>query len=498
MPSVDILPFARGRIFSVSSAAPFAAVLSQDRRFIDSTKQLVSFFEHVDAKLKTEIRRNRESPKEGKSKMRVCNTASTSWKSASVQYMRHHGWPVLRGGVEVTRACISDVFGVKDMDWQRKMTDGVVEDLVVQRATSMRQHAREMMKQSVRNWSAIEVAMNFPFYRGSQICLLNNAVGFRIRGKWYTATQITNHAKSNWVRDGDRIYVTENMRVEDGKLVSARMTLPINPGVGEVHNVSTLATTVISKWAGAAEPSMFRPMIIERNTAILDAMEKAGHEVQQMEDATSASNLAILAFPLFLNVVPIALVANVSRMRMVLYVIASDILTALPMLIKGVEIVLIAGREFQSAMTRMGDPTRDGSETSVAAEVWVASCQTRRGVRGVGVTLICVSLGLMVLGVVLEFVARWYMGHRKVVRRRRGFGREVRVVDGVGVAGCGCAEGADPWSGRTSVDEEWWVEFERTIAAEEGAARARVAHGRDVEGDPADANGGGGGGLVRE
>lgn len=104
-----------------------------------------------------------------------------------------------------------------------------------------------------RNWTHAENRVPNPFDRGALECHLDHNTAFRINGKWYLATGITNAPSAVWLRDYERAYMDEYIRkADDGQLESARMTVPIEAGDGE--EATDQATTVIARWAGAAQP----------------------------------------------------------------------------------------------------------------------------------------------------------------------------------------------------------------------------------------------------
>lgn len=213
------------------------------------------------------------------------------------------------------------------------------------------------------------------------------------------------------------------------------MTLPLHPGTGEVHAVVADSTTVFSMRAGPAHPSQFYPQALESNPALTDALDQGGEHVQQVEDAIAISNIAILALPMVLTLVPIAAIADVSRTRMVLYLILSDVLTTVPMGIKGVELLLIAKQEFIGTVTRMSDTAADKMENTAVSELWVAQCGIRASVKPYGIAFVTVSVVMLVLGVVSEVIARWWIGKR-ARRKQVVLADGGKMVDGVaGVAG---------------------------------------------------------------
>lgn len=123
------------------------------------------------------------------------------------------------------------------------------------------------------------------------------------------------------------------------------------------------------------------------------------------DDAITPSNLAIFAMRMLLTLVPLALMTKKGRKRIIFYMMLSDILTALPMLIEGVELLQIAHSQFNEVVCRVGETS---GETDVVAKTWVAKCRVRRNSRSIGIALVTVCLVSMAFGLALEIWSkRW-------------------------------------------------------------------------------------------
>lgn len=129
-----------------------------------------------------------------------------------------------------------------------------------------------------------------------------------------------------------------------------------------------------------------------------------------------------------MNLVPIALVADVSRTTLLVYVFMSSVLTALPMGIKGVELLMTADKRFESVVTRMSDASVE--EESIVAEMWVVECRTMEEVRPIALAHVIVAFVMMVVGVVLEVVARVVMWRGTPWVRRKEWDEEEGFLDG--------------------------------------------------------------------
>lgn len=258
------------------------------------------------------------------------------------------------------------------------------------------------------------------------------------------------------------------------------MTLPLNPGSGTAHHVVTDATTSIATWQGAPHPSQFHSVNLEDNLALQAALDASDHHVRQLDDAVTPSNIAILALPLVLCLLPIALFADVRPKAMLLYAMLSDVLTALPMAIKGAELLSISKRRFAAHVTRLGD-TSSSNEISVAAELWVCVCRTRADTRPTGVAFVSVAIVTMVTGLVLEVVARRWMRRcpvlGKLVAVRQGF-EDFRENEMVKDALAELSNNPKGKPHRGSQGASWWTEeFGSTLTEELDEECVQVAPG---------------------
>lgn len=114
---------------------------------------------------------------------------------------------------------------------------------------------------------------------------------------------------------------------------------------------------------------------------------------------------------------PIALWEDVSVLATALYAIATDIVSVLPIAIKGVELVIYGSQRryaFNAGMYYMNQ-----IEHPSIAETWVAECEMKPFVRQKGIGLLAVAAISMVPGIVLEVAARRLVKKRKQEHRAR-------------------------------------------------------------------------------
>lgn len=120
-------------------------------------------------------------------------------------------------------------------------------------------------------------------------------------------------------------------------------------------------------------------------------------------DSDIASNLAILILPTFLALVPLSLFQDVGTGVTVIYVLFTDVISVLPVGIKGVELLELATHVYYS---RSAYVYGSAQSPILAVEMWVSSCRLRPFVRIRGIILLVIAGVATIGGIVLEFVVK--------------------------------------------------------------------------------------------
>lgn len=422
----------RGRIFFQSDKAPIANILGKESSFINCTLTVTNHFENVER----HIRHVSSKPSDNQTSLEICNSVNAGWSRAVNAVSRSNGW------ITPLSRCTSDVIGVpSDAPPSQQLKRASIPSLLpsanrietksqqlrlanrqtrsrspsasqVQDALQARVEVasnlstlKQIRENLVSNWSYLEFRGNDSTTRQTVQCYLHFAVGFRIDDLWHLSISYLNHPQAHWVRDGDRLVVTEYVRVDanSNKLISTNLSLPINPVNGTDHVYVTNATTRLVIRAGSSSTSAFMRQTVEESEAFREAFELSQYTVHHAEDALLWSNLAIISLPLILNLMPVSLVTRITSWRMVFYIIISDLIGAIPMLIKGIEILVISKQSFTSMFTRMSDI----NQSIVTAETWTSQCFPRENFGRSGTLLICIAVSTSFLGIVIELVVNF-------------------------------------------------------------------------------------------
>ncbi len=135
------------------------------------------------------------------------------------------------------------------------------------------------------------------------------------------------------------------------------------------------------------------------------------HEKELVEDSDTFSSLAILLLPAALALVPLGLFQDVSLSLALLYTLATDVVSVLPVAIKGVELLVYTSKTHYATVSNV---LGAGTEKDVAvAETWVASCAMKNAYREKGIALLTTAISAMFVGIFYEFITRGYLARFK-------------------------------------------------------------------------------------
>lgn len=244
-----------------------------------------------------------------------------------------------------------------------------------------------------------------------QTCTVNYATAIRIQnGTWYIIASLTSSHVDN---GGSRHRIVEHIDQDlrgplKLKLSSKEDREKFKPD--EFRKAKrTSYTTAYAETKGSAHISRILNMQLTENLALNNAVQRNLQSINQAEDATTKANFAILILPLMMSFIPVALVADVSDIATLFYVLLTDVFSAVPFIIKGIELVITGSLSEDSAETWLiGE---DGSEQ--VAETWIASCKPKLRYQTIGIIIICVGLITIIVGILLEFFARKWMSRKR-------------------------------------------------------------------------------------
>lgn len=267
------------------------------------------------------------------------------------------------------------------------------------------------------NWSTPTAFLWHMFKRDSIMCELAGFSGLRRnaasgRGQWYLKVGVTNEPETLFLPFLQRQYVLEHIRasVTGSRPVFER---PANTSafINRLpRGAKEAVTTSVGLYGGKPTPSQFYAIPEDEIVSYRDAYLKMEKDVDVSAESMLPSNIVILAMPIVLNFLPVALISGVGTLGVLLYVLVTDILTALPLAIKGFELLATASKVHVSANSfLLGHPVLGDA----ISEHWIARCQTNDRFRINGIIFLCCALFAIVLGISLELIAAKVVKHQK-------------------------------------------------------------------------------------
>ena len=136
--------------------------------------------------------------------------------------------------------------------------------------------------------------------------------------------------------------------------------LKIEKVKNEVRDMTELYS-MFTRWKMEEIPGM---------TELLDKLAEGVKKIENLESDLSPSNFAILCLPLVMGVVPISLFESVTDKAIAWYVFTTDFLAALPLLIKGVELIVM----FRASRPKMRSTISILGERYGIFETWDVYC----------------------------------------------------------------------------------------------------------------------------
>lgn len=372
----------------------------------------------------------------------TCNVPSSSspWNSEAKEFFKHRRLPVLDD------QCTTDVkdVDVKFLEKSRSQKSKFLFDTVTGYTDSLSRAAPSIAnaaKAKTKSWTDLKQVTRpgkYEYDQRAQNCT-HDFVGFAaVLGQWYISTRITYRSPLLTLGEGKRTFLAELDTIRKSKIEPLELAILAadakeNSSNANIWNSGSYQRTnsILIKRSGAAFASEYGDIFPADNAAVQLALFRGKHETDRAFDATTASNIAILALPLAMNVVPVALIADVNSLGMLIYTLLTDVLTAIPLAIKGVEVLVIGSAFKYAAVTRITGGNFNATEQikSKAAELWVARCRPYRSLTPKGIVLLSVALVFMIGGIIAEIVAKNWVQRRKrmaaaaLMTRRYSHGR---------------------------------------------------------------------------
>lgn len=380
-----------------SSDAPITKLLKNNSMFRDALVKLQNHIQFIEER-----------------NIALLNTIPTISSGQSLQpCMYPDGWRFTSGVQQQYRnlrlgtpdlSCVSQLEGVHtDGNYKSPYSVDEIFEAVLTRARIIYELRHKMTAAVGLDWTDTDVLYRFPYNRTSQSCHIHPVSALRIGSKWYLDVRVTNFPVMKFLPRKTRRYLSEHIRVENGRLETLA-SLRTKTSFSSKDSFDN-TTTFISNNPFEVTPSHYGLMHAQDNPALRSALGLSDTFIQQVEDAMTPSNVAILFLPLGLTLLPAAAITPVSTFGAAVYTIMSDVLAAVPLAIKGVELILIGSRCYRTVVVRLtGAINGSRSETS-ASELFVAECKAKDHVRPTGIKFLSIAICAMLFGITLELIA---------------------------------------------------------------------------------------------
>eukprot|EP00178_Gracilaria_changii_P009021 TRINITY_DN267_c0_g1_i1.p1 TRINITY_DN267_c0_g1~~TRINITY_DN267_c0_g1_i1.p1 ORF type:complete len:642 (+),score=104.57 TRINITY_DN267_c0_g1_i1:1188-3113(+) len=394
------------RYFSLSTSAPVAEYY---RNNLGERQKITRVFELLETLVDIMDNRRKRSDESACNLHRELDWVKAMYDAAQKRQM-------IDAQTVVDDSCPSRLDFSKDEaedDFDSNLKNGVramLRDAIQSMAPAVESISESPWRQNLANWTQTVFPLSdWDLRRISQQCDLQTVSAYRANSRLYLRVAVTNRPVDSFVLDYDRQVFEEWVR--DDLQDSLRMTQPRLQRAGpklDKRSDWEISSSLLEKWSGRAGLASHGNMFMEDNPAINEALRQNSVAIDLAEDAIAASNIAILALPLTMNLIPVAFLAELSTSAMLAYIVFTDVFSTLPFLVKGVELIRAVDNErLETVAFYMGNSTFG------EIELWSATCKGEDKFHAIGVSFVAIAVIAIVVGVFLEVFAA------RVMRRRR-------------------------------------------------------------------------------
>lgn len=230
-------------------------------------------------------------------------------------------------------------------------------------------------------------------------------LAYRVDNSWYIRAVATNRPPSDSAPDPERQYLQEFVPRQG----TSALTMCLESR--KTGNLES-STTVTEAWRGTGysiEPLEFD----EVEMPLYMAYSENIISVDMASDAITPSNVAILALPMAMSIVPVAFVADLNTIGMFAYILVTDVFSMIPFLVKGIELIRSSSPTKTTIMFYHG-----GNETIGKAQIYIVNCRGEGYFKNTGVIFVAVAIGCALSGLALEIWALCIMKKRREKKQK--------------------------------------------------------------------------------
>lgn len=420
-PTPSPLAWTVGRMFSISTKQPMREILAGNTEYIDNLQTAQNYIEALESSVLLRIRKDNEQLAANWMTNNTDNsdddiTLKTFYPAIPCNLHDDKFRRAIRFQLELRRLPVADLSCLSvHVGPLKTINSKQIFNAIHGRGDMIYQNRFRIADAVVRNWTnTTDFPYEFDYVTETTSCRVNYAGGVRVHGKWYMLSTITSKLAAMNVPFPERQTIAEYHHILPNKSLdnSLNMAMPIRPEDGDdsPHVLENHTTTLLIAGGGSSQPSDFGRVFIDDIPALNDALDILDLSVQQANDALTPSSIAILILPLVLNLVPSVLLMPLSgSVTMLVYILITDVVTVIPLTIKGIELVVIGNHKAYSVSGRITSPVNGTLGAAAGAQIWGARCQAKKDLITVGTVFVCLACFSLVIGIALEWVSREYV-----------------------------------------------------------------------------------------
>lgn len=237
-------------------------------------------------------------------------------------------------------------------------------------------------------------------------CDIYKSHAYYSNNTWGVYVSVTNTIPSKFVNDKERPLFGEF--ISDTSQFNLRWQWCENTNQAREEIFGTGLRTYVD---GPLSWSLWGENPITDNPALKNAQDFINFAREMIQDIDSAAATAILLVPAVLCLFPLSLFHDTSVWTVFAFMVVTDVVSILPVLLRGIELVSYARRKEYSMISWVYGNT--GDKQPGAAETWVASCHLKKDVLTWGIVFISFAFFSMITGIVLELVIVRYLNKLK-------------------------------------------------------------------------------------
>lgn len=344
--------------------------------------------------------------------------------------------------------CLQHINSFRSHELRKLMTGSDV-GIVIQKSRlalleATRRSSLSLLLRKKFKWPNMYPLSGFALKSDKYSCDTEYIPAYRWNGKWYVTHSVTNLPINIRARDWHRNYTVEHIAVDLTALHLVHENFK--------HKLSN-ASTFMTSWGGNAIPSAVRYPSSTHEYVLGSAIEKLLQIYDKASQVIDPANIAILALPMTMSLVPAAYIIDINMRGMILFGFFTDVISAMPFLLKGVDLIN------SNSPVDFTSVKYIGNETLGMIEVLAASCSTVAPHARIGRMFIVTAIIMMVVGLVLEIIAK------RAMRERRKENQDVKepIVEGPFGEALLNSQFNGPFSEWTDREEERFAEMMRSL-----------------------------------